>query len=110
MDCCYFCEACVSGLLKIDARETKRVEGVDRRQITQCEAVRRDSSCVCCLISNPHALMIKCDSFSYINPLQAFLQRKTFNRLTPSELLTCKNVNEALGIFSRPELQSEAQH
>lgn len=35
--CCYFCAACVSGLLKIDGRDTEHVEG----QISQREAVRR---------------------------------------------------------------------
>lgn len=40
---CYFCDARVSGLLKIGAGERKRVEGVEGRQTTQCEAARRAS-------------------------------------------------------------------
>lgn len=60
--CYYFCVADVSDLLKIDTRETKPVERVGKRQISLSAG---DSSCVCRLVSNLHAVKIKRDPFTF---------------------------------------------
>lgn len=98
--CYYFCVADVSDLLKIDTRETKHVGRVGKRQISQCEISLsdRDSSCVCRLVSNLHAVEIKCDPFAFQT------------RVTPSELLRNKNVNEVVGIFSTALLSCQCSH
>lgn len=58
-----------------------------------------------CLLSNLQALMITCDASLFI-----YQSKERFNRLTPTDSLTCKNANEAVRIFSMLEMQREAPH